>query len=558
MIAIRGRASLKAWVFGAAIIVVVSAVGLVALLTGVPSGAAGLGASTSSSLTPFSTNPDPALGVVATVPVGTSPAFPLYDATNGYEYVTNYRSGNVSILSGTSLVTSVAVGGGPFAAAYDSYHELVFVADETTGNVSVLNGTSFVTNLTAGLDPIWVTYDPGNELTYVVNSGSGSVTVFNGTTTLGNVSVGVYPDSAVYDPSYGPSVDVVNGDTGTVTVINGTTVIGTVSVGIYPNSAAYDPQNGEVYVTNNNSNNVSVISGVSVAATLTVGDYPVSSTYDVSNGLMYIANYGSDNVSVFNGTTFVGAAAVGPDPLYGVYDPATDDVLIANSGVNLTSELNGTSVVATLTVGGGPYQFSYDPANGLTYLTDDRTNQVSVLGFPTPVSTATYPVTFVASGFVCSSHPVWGVTLAGVTESTSGKTIAFTEPNGTYNYTILPPSGYAVRSVSLASPLTVDGSGITVDVTFEKAPTIQTLSITFVERGLPTGTLWCVSAGTTLCSTTSRIQFADVAPGTYQYSVSPVVGYTAEPSSGHVSVQDRSVTVQVNFVAQHRHGCMGM
>src|SRR5208282_3568942 len=62
---------------------------------------------------------DPPPAVVATVPVGSDPAFPVYDSANGFVYVTNSGSGNVSVLNGTSLAAWVPVGGNPVGAAYD-------------------------------------------------------------------------------------------------------------------------------------------------------------------------------------------------------------------------------------------------------------------------------------------------------------------------------------------------------------------------------------------------------------------------------------------------------
>src|SRR2546428_13076106 len=63
-----------------------------------------------------SSGPTPDSGggtVIATIPVGDYPFGVAYDSGNGYVYVANYNSNNVSIISGTTVVATIPVGGGP-------------------------------------------------------------------------------------------------------------------------------------------------------------------------------------------------------------------------------------------------------------------------------------------------------------------------------------------------------------------------------------------------------------------------------------------------------------
>ncbi len=576
---------------------------------------------------------DPPPAVVATVPVGSDPAFPVYDSANGFVYVTNSGSGNVSVLSGTLLVAWVPVGGNPVGAAYDGSDGFVYVANELTCTVSVISGTAVVATLSVGAVPSWVTYDTESQLVYVTNSGSGSVSVIQGISVLANVTVGASPDAVAANPVTGVAY-VTNGVSNNVSLLNGTAIVGTIPVGSDPDFVAYDAANGEEYVTNDGSQNVSVIHGTSLVATVPVGNAPDSATFDASNGFVYVANYLSDNLTVLNGTLVVGNPTVGTGPTYGSYDSAAADVLVANYRSNTTSVLSGAAVVATVPVGLGPYILSFDAGNGFTYVTDSKSASVSVLG-PTysvtfnesglpasstwsvtlgdsslastttsvafselpgvyaytvappagfrlvsatlpspltvvasavtvdlsfaPVSNEAYSVTFTSTGLQsqCGGHPTWGVTLANSTQSTSGSSIVFEEKNGTYNYSILPPPGYTVLSATPSSPVTLNGANITVSVTFGK---VQILSITFKEEGLAPGTTWCVTLGSILCTSGRSIEFANVTPGTYSYTVSPVTGYTINHAAGSVTVTTRSVTVFVQFES-NRHGgdggCMG-
>jgi hypothetical protein len=75
------------------------------------------------------------------------------------------------------------------------------------------------------------------------------------------------------------------------------------------------------------------------------------------------------------------------------------------------------------------------------------------------------------------------------------------------------------------------------------------ITVDFVETGLATGTTWSVELNGTLSSSdTNTISFSEK-PGTYEFEVTPVSGYTASPSSGSVMVSPCSsaVTVQITF-----------
>ncbi|TMA07596.1 MAG: hypothetical protein E6J94_04260, partial [Methanobacteriota archaeon] len=100
--------------------------------------------------------------VVGTLPVGNQPYGVGYDSGNGYVYVANYNSNNVSVINGTTVVASVAVGTLPVGVAYDSGNGYVYVANYNSNTVSVISGTIVVTTIPVGSLPIGVAYDDGN------------------------------------------------------------------------------------------------------------------------------------------------------------------------------------------------------------------------------------------------------------------------------------------------------------------------------------------------------------------------------------------------------------
>ena len=120
--------------------------------------------------------------VVATVPTGTYPLAVAYDSGNGYIYVTNQYSNNVSVINGTTVVASVAVGVWPVGVAYDGRNGYVYVANYGSNNVSVISGTTVVATIPVGNIPYGVAYDSENGYVYVANSGSNTTSVISTTT----------------------------------------------------------------------------------------------------------------------------------------------------------------------------------------------------------------------------------------------------------------------------------------------------------------------------------------------------------------------------------------
>src|SRR2546427_1093821 len=65
-----------------------------------------------------------------------------YDSGNGYVYVANAGSDNVSVISGTTVVATVPVGDDPIGVAYDSGNGYVYVTNDNSNNVSVISTTT--------------------------------------------------------------------------------------------------------------------------------------------------------------------------------------------------------------------------------------------------------------------------------------------------------------------------------------------------------------------------------------------------------------------------------
>ncbi len=344
--------------------------------------------------------------VVATIGVGTNPIGVAYDSGNGDVYAANYGSNDVSVISGTSVVATVDVGYGPQGVAYDSGNGDMYVVNSASNDVSVISGTSVVATVPSGTEPLGVTYDNADGDVYVTdfNGGNGNtVSVISGATNtlVATVTVGSSPAGISYD-SADEEVYVANYQASSVSVISGTSVVTTVGVGNGPFGVGYDSGNGDVYVANLGSNDVIVISGTSVVATINVGAGPAGVGYDSGNGDVYVTNSGSNTVSVISTfldvgsmdgnrvgvvPTVVSTVNVGTRPTDVGYDSGNGYVYVANLGSNTVSVISGTTVVATIGVGNQPYGVAYDSGNGYVYVANDGSSNVSVISGTSVVAT---------------------------------------------------------------------------------------------------------------------------------------------------------------------------
>jgi len=279
----------------------------------------------------------------------------------------------------------------------------------------------------SGAFPFEVAFDPANGYIYETNLLSDNVAVINGATNnvIANIAVGSEPSGVAFDPSNG-YVYVANGGSNTVSVINGATnnVIANIGVGSEPSGVAFDPSNGYVYVTNFYSGTVSIIS----TSPQVIKEYTVTFT---ESGLPS----GTSWSVTFNGLT---QSSTGSSITFPSISPGTYNY--------------------TVTAPGG---YSASPSIGS--VTVSTSNVTVAIAF----SQHTYSVTFTETGLPSGTQ--WSVTLNGKTETSTTNTISFTEPNGTYSFSIASINGYSVSQSSAS--ITVNGTNISQNITFKPVTT---------------------------------------------------------------------------------------
>jgi len=215
--------------------------------------------------------------------------------------------------------------------------------------------------------------------------------------------------------------------------------------------------------------------------------------------------------------------------------------------VGLASEsllTDGGVDAITFSEGNGTFSYSIADVSGwhqtnLTYTGSVAVDDASVAETTLVYSQVTYNVTFAETGLPTGTN--WSVTLNGTSQNTTGPSISFTEPNGTYAYSLGIVPGY--RPSPAAGSVVVSGANKTVTVPFYQV----TYTLTFTESGFPTGTPWSVTIGvTTHPSTGTTVTFTEP-NGSYAYTIGLVSGYVPTVRSGSAPIDGTSVNVPVVF-----------
>lgn len=234
------------------------------------------------------------------------------------------------------------------------------------------------------------------------------------------------------------------------------------------------------------------------------------------------------------------------------------------SGTSWTVTLAGTPALsATSTIKfsepNGSYGYTVSPSAG--YTVSPHTGSVTVNGATVSVdvryTVVENAVTFTVSSGLPAGKP-WLVMLNGTGQGTYGmSSVSFNEPNGTYEYMILGPSGHLVTGVAASGNLTVSGPQ-TVTFSFVRG---ATHAIKFAESGLPKSAgvveRWCLEIqGVVGCRTTASAKLTGLSPGWYSYTIEPVngqtitakVGTTPVTLTGYLHVTTKNEVVSVRFV----------
>jgi YVTN family beta-propeller protein len=489
--------------------------------------------------------------VVETFPVTRQPDGLAFDSRNGDLYISDYVSNNVSVVNSSSygVVGSILLGASPYNMAYDSANGDLYIGDLESSQLIVLNGT---TNRVVGFVPLGTTpyglaYDPATQDVYVDDYEAGNVSVVSGATNsvVGFLPAGVDPWGIAYDGA-DHDLYVTNVGSNNITVLDPRSgdVAHTLDFTTPPGAIAYDAKSSTLFVGEYNTGNVSVLNATSNALirNSTSGSEPYTISVDPVTGDAFVGNYASYNVTILGprGQEKGLSVAAGVGVFGSAYDPVNGNVYVASFSSDLVTTISGSSNagIGGYSVGSGPVAVAANPVTGAVYVANYDSGSLTLLTRAAP----TYHVTFAETGLPHGKH--WSVAFNGTLLATTGTSLTFTVPDGSYTYLVSGPAVYPVSGLAPEGTIVVNGASVAESVTFVRG---TTYSLTFTEKGLPSGTAWCVDLGSTECTTTTSLEFHNLTNGTYAFQVVPVSGFTAKPGSGSRVIAGAAVPVTVRF-----------
>jgi YVTN family beta-propeller protein len=454
--------------------------------------------------------------------VGNTPFAAAYDPATGDVYVTNQDSGNISVLSDTSLTITAtdALSFTPKAIAYDATHEAYYVA-ASTPSLLLVNATTHVvigsvnlpitpTDLldVPSLNELWISGDDPGHLGWVVVLDETTLTVV-----LQHFTEGVGP--MAFDATDG-IVCLANSE-GNVTLLAPATADQIASVplplyqGIYwvsPDGVVWDPANDDLYLTDGTLNNTVTV--VNVPAEVPVhwigtGSLPYGITLDPTNGLVYVTDRGATALTVITPSTqsATGAVNVGINPEGIAYDALTGYLYVADWGSNNVSVIDPTTQlqVVSLPVGAEPLAVASATAIGNISVANEAQGTISLIGIPgaavnTLVSVAITPdpgTVQVGNSASFSATPTCslGACPGGTTYTwslTNGLATLGSPTGSPVSVTAGATAGFDGLFVNATlSGTTVEGGPDIVTITTGAAPTLASVSVSPTPGSVQTG-----------------------------------------------------------------------
>lgn len=202
-----------------------------------------------------------------------------------------------------------------------------------------------------------------------------------------------------------------------------------------------------------------------------------------------------------------------------------------------TNTGNATEIAALVSL---PY-----PGTGKT---SSYLRSFAMISEPTPLQNEDYRITLHGVGI--HTNNIWSIhNGTDIFASTNGN-ISLFFPNGTYIFSVDPPSGFNTSETILQ--FTVNGSNISMDITFNRVE----YRLEIIEEGLNRNSTWAVSIGNISMETTRNIIQVNMVPGIYCLTFSPAGFYSPQYVRLMINVS-RSPTILVENYS-YTGGFMGI
>ncbi len=284
---------------------------------------------------------------------------------NGFTYIANQLSNNISVLNTEGVLISLV----PIPA----------------------NGSNLPSSVGDGPVDLAVNSQPSSPnfgKVYVANSIGDTVTVIHTQLEITNtIQVGKRPIALAFN-SFNSNIYVANISDDTVSVISTTTesVIATIDVGKAPRHIAVVPDTGNVYVVNSNDNSISVIDPNNLVTNTieNVGNTLTTAAYNPINDSLYIVSSGDNTIIPIDLDTNETRAVipVGADPYRILYNPSNELLYIGNREDNSFSIIDSTdTVIDTLFLGAVGTGVAIDPNSDMIYSSDSTAGTINLISY---------------------------------------------------------------------------------------------------------------------------------------------------------------------------------
>ena len=546
---------------------------------------------------------------VKNVVPGSKPNGITYDPVNGYIYISNYGSGNISVLgplTQTIIQTISESGTEPTSMVYDPVLQQM-ISLGVNGQTTTLNYNSaggYAQQLSSSPNAQYITYDPVNRLLYVAAGAYDYINVYslNGTFLLSiptpaPVKSVLYANGTVY-----ATVDsYINGKVAFINPSNNTIFRNVTLANSYPDGLAYDSLNNTLFVANEAGNSILVVnlSSDNAVQILDVGSQPAALTYSSATNQVYVAESDS-NIHIINASSYVNIypnIVAGSDPSQVVYDPYTNSIYIANYGNNsmfvineskIDYNANGDTPFSTFYLGGPQQGIAFDPSNGLIYIMQADTNNVSIFNPQLKQTVGSISAASISGGFSGGSYltyiPGAQIILAANSDGyideiapaqTYGVSVSVGKmvPQGaTWNLQIQPSSDSAFARVyesqqlsnqTVVLPLPDGTYSLNISTSYGGLMPTHTFfvvsgaskslvyytqyEVNFTETGLPLGSNWSVTLGNDTGSSSTNDLTFKVLAGNYTAYIHQSASYEAYPSSLNLTTENGNVSVSVFY-----------
>jgi YVTN family beta-propeller protein len=484
--------------------------------------------------------------VVGSIAVPGTPYSVTYDPANGFLYVPNPTANSVDVVSSSSIVGNVSVGGGPRFAALDTANGFLYVDNWLDGNVSIIDNTTLIASVVTGPEPWETFYDPLNHDVYAPEyggyasaTGTSNLTVVGGGSTpysiefqetglpLGeNWSVEMGATTYVEDGShftvdepngtYAYYVPRATGYAATVSYGNVTlaTANATVTIDFQP---TYPVTFTEVGLLSNTTwgGSMDGVSATTTSDNFTLPEPNGTSSYHLAPVPGYLTNWTGQ-------ATVSGAPLAVPVVFQTTTYPARFTESGLPAGTNWSVEVGAQSFWSTSGLLVAPLPngtFGYRIPGIGPYEPQTATGVVTIYANGTSTSVAfyySYALDFNETGLPAGTN--WTISIAGSVYTQSAPALDLFEPNGSYEYTIVPIPGY---STTWNGRVTIAGAPEAVAINFTRV----TYALTFEANGLPSGTEWGVEVNGSELTSTSEDLVANLPNGTYMIVYSSAGSY---------------------------------